>query len=256
MKQLKNEAGITNHKKEPTLVEGFLTDTLNTPESPTQRLEADAVILTAAMHLYEETGRFIIPTPQGFKQDQQNQQASLNKDASIVKVPRDYGQKWPEVQLTALGFKFKDNGDKLMLDVVTSPNGWYAESCSDNYYWTYWYDEQKRLRASIFYKSAFYDNNASWSLTRRISVYHKYGNSTKGEDTIQFFVVAAIAKNKSIALFNTKVIPYTRTEKYDWNLYTEGKQQAENWMEKEYSKHADVFAYWDLKLEGAEIDAN
>lgn len=69
-----------------------------------------------------------------------------------------------EQDLLDLGFVLGDKVDDLFREVQL-PEGWEKRG-SDHAMWSYIYDERGLPRVSIFYKAAFYDRSAHWSLVR------------------------------------------------------------------------------------------
>ncbi len=71
-------------------------------------------------------------------------------------------------QLTELGFKFGPDADDLFV-YCELPTGWTKRATEHSMH-SELLDEQGRIRASIFYKAAFYDKKAQMRFHRRFNV--------------------------------------------------------------------------------------
>ena len=71
-------------------------------------------------------------------------------------------------QFEAMGIIFGEKVDDLFVK-VTLPPGW-TKRPTDHSMWSELLDEQGRMRASIFYKAAFYDRDAFLNVCRRYSI--------------------------------------------------------------------------------------
>lgn len=70
----------------------------------------------------------------------------------------------PQSELEALGFKFGEPVDDLFV-AVQFPDGW-KKKATDHSMWSELIDPEGKVRASIFYKAAFYDRKAHMSLDK------------------------------------------------------------------------------------------
>jgi hypothetical protein len=95
------------------------------------------------------------------------------KQAQLQTLPIE-GTSKPEErkQFEALGFKFKDNADRLFVN-VEFPAGW-SKKPTDHSMWSTLVDDKGRKRAGIFYKAAFYEMSAHIHLDRRFGIGQDY----------------------------------------------------------------------------------
>lgn len=144
----------------------------------------------------------------------------------------------------AIGFKIlgEDNekGDRLFVDVEI-PEGW-SKRPTNHPMWSDLIDDRGRKRASVFYKAAFYDRNASLTAQRRfaVDVYH-----AKADDKYQ-----AAVTDHGLVVFTSRVL-----DQRPWDIEggRESNQKArdaieaecEQWLvENGYPDWRDPFAYW------------
>ena len=93
-------------------------------------------------------------------------------------------------------------------------------------------DDKGRIRATIFYKAAFYDRDAHMSLLRRFGIKKDYSR----EDGLVVFQVF----DGDEVVFATAPV---KQEGYE----TDDKQRAlaEVWLNENYPEWQDYNAYWD-----------
>lgn len=99
-----------------------------------------------------ETENFITAaTPGGIlAQEAQGQRDFVASETLPIDCPR--------AELEALGFVFGEPVDDLFV-VVQFPTGW-QKVATEHSMWSDLFDGEGKLRASIFYKAAFYDRRA------------------------------------------------------------------------------------------------
>lgn len=74
----------------------------------------------------------------------------------------------PWEKLEQMGIMASSDADDLFKN-CTLPQGW-KKVATDHSMWSNLVDERGRIRASIFYKAAFYDRSAHLSLNKRFSI--------------------------------------------------------------------------------------
>ena len=100
----------------------------------------------------------IAATPGGIEaQEAQGQQNFVNSTTLPIKC--NFGNR---EQFEKMGIVFGEPVDDLFCDVQL-PQGWRKER-TDHSMWSNLLDDQGRIRASIFYKAAFYDRDAFLSI--------------------------------------------------------------------------------------------
>jgi hypothetical protein len=103
-----------------------------------------------------EQGNFMAATlPGGIEQTEADGQADLCRE--VVKLPAN-GSRDP--RFAEMGVVFGDEipGDNVFRS-ATVPSGWKMQP-TDHSYWSNLVDESGKMRATVFYKAAFYDRSA------------------------------------------------------------------------------------------------
>ncbi len=115
---------------------------------------------------------------------------------------------------------------------VTLPKGWHIQA-TDSGYWSDLVDDKGRNRASIFYKSAFYDRDAFLHLVRRFSVEVRHLALDFNDRSV-----------RALVRDGTKVVHVTRVfEGLESN--NEARQAAAEWLGIHWPKRDAFDAYWD-----------
>jgi len=141
---------------------------------------------------------------------------------------------------------------------VKLPIGWKIISTDHSMYTTL-LDEKGRKRASIFYKAAFYDRDASISFNTR----YNYEVITYSDETSEKYSDIYERKKHTPAfgrvLDEEKVIFETKHEMFPldykvvghqkwWTEYDafekSKRQECIDWLNKNYPNWEDLFAYW------------
>ena len=167
------------------------------------------------------------------RQEAQGQQSFVESDT----LPTDGGDKQA---LEAFGFKFLGpvEGDPLF-QYVEMPKGW-KKVPSDHSMWSYIHDEQGRERIAVFYKAAFYDRSAHYSVNKRFGVRRDYGRKDAS--------VAQVLDGGKV-IFSTgprKYFPGEARETWmkNYALDDEAKKEAADWLATQYPEWESVAAYW------------
>lgn len=141
----------------------------------------------------------------------------------------------------AFGVKVADTpGDDPLFVDVTLPAGWSLQR-TENHYWTNLVDDKGRTRATMFYKSAFYDRDAHISLARRFTVRRDYD----GDDYRTH--IRCHVKDGGKVVYTSETIVTSggisdAVEAEQRALVACGK-----WLEEHgYGNFRDAAAYWDV----------
>lgn len=205
------------------------------------------VVLAAVLSGRDENMRATF-TPGGIEAQEREEQKRMVKASRLPKAFKAYD--WPadtsfrdkwDVLAEKLGIVKRADYDDLFV-TVDLPTGWEIRA-SDHAMWSYLHDGKGRQRASIFYKGAFYDRRADWSLDRRYytrMVYDTPNNDyAPNVDNITYGVWDADG-NK--ALFKGEF--YSRSDK-DWAKQDAIEKEALEWLKAHFPDYANPFAYWD-----------
>ena len=154
---------------------------------------------------------------------------------SKVNSPRGINR---EEQYALMGIKVlgKTNGDEYFFDVEL-PKGW-KKKATDHSMWSDLLDDKNRVRATIFYKAAFYDRDAFINFNRCLSI------------DIDFSVegyISYLVKNNSTG----EILLQTDKLKKDYSI--EGyfkldealRKECEDFLNNEFPEHENINAYWD-----------
>lgn len=142
--------------------------------------------------------------------------------------------------LEAAGVKFVcEVPDDPMFQVVELPAGWQKKA-TDHSMWSNLVDDKGRVRASIFYKAAFYDRSANMNLTTRFSVSRDYEREKKDG------VAVAVVKDGANVIFTTDPVklPEERNQGY-FEIGDKSQQRAVEWLDQQHPDWKNPGAYWD-----------
>jgi hypothetical protein len=152
-----------------------------------------------------------------------------------------WGKKYdvsPQQYLESLGFEFGEVDD-IFID-VNLPEGWKIEP-TDHSMWSELIDPNGYKRAGIFYKAAFYDRSAHFSLDRRYS----YGQVYEGmEGYVADRIIYQVSDGDRV-IFATK--PRTYDERYSDQYYKDSEKaetEAKEWIDTEFPDWQNPMAYW------------
>lgn len=142
--------------------------------------------------------------------------------------------------LEAAGFKFVCGvPDDDMFQVVEMPTGW-QKKVTDHSMWSNLVDDKGRVRASIFYKAAFYDRSAHMNLVSRFRVSQDYDRAKKEG------VAVAVVKDGRNIIFSTEPVklPDERDKSY-YEIGDDAAKKAVEWLDQQYPDWKNPGAYWD-----------
>jgi len=150
---------------------------------------------------------------------------------------RDYDTK---AVLEAAGFKFVCVvPDDPMFQVVEMPKGWQKKA-TDHSMWSNLVDDKGRVRASIFYKAAFYDRSAHMNLVSRFGVSRDYDREKKEG------VAVAVVKDGANVIFTTEPVKLpAREDKNYYEIGDDAQKKAVEWLDQQYPDWKNPGAYWD-----------
>ena len=141
--------------------------------------------------------------------------------------------------LEAAGVKFGEvvEGDDLF-QYVELPEGWEKKP-TDHSMWSHLVDDKGRVRASIFYKAAFYDRGAHINLERRYSCGLNYERCQTHNESL------AEARDGGGVIFSTK--PVARPDGYEnyQPLENAAEKEVKDWLNEHFPDWTDPGAYWD-----------
>lgn len=128
----------------------------------------------------------------------------------------------------------KNDNDELFVTVIL-PDGWKKEA-TDHSMWNNLVDDKGYIRASFFYKAAFYDRDAFINFNTRYVVTQKYTEDAANGKYPSYACV--VDQGTKEIIFKTAV-----TEEY--GAYPE-RAEAEAWLKEKYPDHENILAYWDV----------
>lgn len=142
--------------------------------------------------------------------------------------------------LEAAGVKFGEvvENDPLFT-YVELPEGWHKSGMSDSR-GSELRDARGNVRATIFYKAAYYDRHASLSICIRYRIHQDYDY----EDEHQ--AIRAVVRRGDKVVHATAVRYYG--DRYDSTYFRASDQafaEAESWLDEHYPNWRDPSAYWD-----------
>jgi len=127
-------------------------------------------------------------------------------------------------------------GDKVESDPifqnVTLPKGWEIRPTKHSM-WTELVDDKGRVRASIFYKAAFYDRSTHISLSSRYN-YSQYQNNEK-----------AVARDGDKIIWESEPFEFGEDGEPTYDSRDVRGKEAEDWLNENYPDWRDVTAYWE-----------
>lgn len=142
--------------------------------------------------------------------------------------------------LESFGFKFLGpvEGDPIF-QFVEMPKGW-KKVPTDHSMWSYIHDEQDRKRVAVFYKAAFYDRSAHYSLERRFAVRKDYAERTTS--------VAEVLDSGKV-IYSTEPLKHLAGQEREiilknYQLDDQAVKAATDWLSAQYPDWQNVAAYW------------
>ena len=167
-------------------------------------------------------------TPGGIEAQEVAGQAMFVASATL---PKEMLHGCTREKLKAMGIKFGQDADDLFV-TVQLPAGWKKQA-TDHSMWSDLLDDKGRKRASMFYKAAFYDREATISLVRRYS----YNTYEDGSDDEHYRVV--------IKDGNTVIHVLGEYPRDDYEAREKWRSKAEAWLAERFPQWQDDMAYWD-----------
>ncbi len=158
-----------------------------------------------------------------------------------------------------LGFTFVPNekgevfvsskGDDLFVDVIL-PEGWKKQG-SDHDMWSYVLDEKGRVRINVFYEAAFYDRRADADLNCRFSITTdtvtadgSSGSELPYKEREKLDMIGIVMDVEKVIWKSEPIKPMEGS----WNQNDLARNEAEQWINKNFPDYKDPFAYWDIEL--------
>lgn len=162
------------------------------------------------------------------------------RQAEKETLPVD-GTSKPEqrAQFESLGFKFTGVKDGLF-EYVDFPAGW-SKKPTDHSMWSDLLDPNGIKRGGIFYKAAFYDQNAHVSLSGRF-----YVDQTYGDGPITVYVKDELGKVKHEigGLTNPSGIKDRPEMMAAYEAIDAARLRVRAWLNENYPDNQSPLAYW------------
>lgn len=160
-------------------------------------------------------------------------------------------------------------GDDIFVDVEL-PAGW-SKQTTESHYWTNLLDEKGRVRASFFYKAAFYDRSAHIDFNRRLSyrtdrIGFSIDNNYEQDSNHQYFsdktpfCGVIFDQDKKVVYTSKEVMLDVEFNNNDFRKgYTDKYRKELNetreclvaaclcYLKSFYPKWEEIDAYWDLE---------
>lgn len=196
-------------------------------------MKSDKLMLTPAALAAAAAGDFhnaiVAASPGGIEAQEKAGQAMLT--LQFNQLPKEYihwrgDGTWREA-MERLGFKFGADVDDIFIN-ITPPPGWTLRP-SDHSMHSYIHDDQGRKRGSVFYKAAFYDRRAHFSLTTRYQGGGDYREQKRYSAVVDTATGAVL-------------IEYGPTE--DWNQSEKEDRATFEWLDDALPDWRNVEAYW------------
>jgi len=167
-------------------------------------------------------------------QEARGQKSMVNSDTLPIKGGADV---MDGLKIAGVRFGKPVEGDALF-QYVDLPPGW-KKVPTDHSMWSNLVDDKGRVRASIFYKAAFYDRSAHMDAARRFD----YGKDYEREKKEKVIVYNVTDCGKIV--FSTDPVPVPEDRDEQFNLEDQEKAKALVWLEDKYPDWKDTSAYWD-----------
>lgn len=148
-------------------------------------------------------------------------------------------------QYEKMGIKIIDNSDDLFWGVQL-PGGWEIKA-TDHSMWNDLIDDKGRVRATFFYKAAFYDRDAFINFNTRYTtcVDHTADYAEVDYERWRKSPSIGYVKDCGEIIYSTATKDsseyYHRQEKIEKGI----KEELEKYMAEHYPDYEDVNAYWD-----------
>lgn len=172
----------------------------------------------------------VAATPGGIVAQEKAGQQQLVKSTMF---PKD-GNATDE-QLASGGFVLGRDIDDLFRE-ATLPSGW-TKTGTGHDMWSDILDEQGNKRGSIFYKAAFYDRSANFTLYPRYYVSTAALDNDDWDNPMRFYVVKD--RKGDTVIYKTEM-----HERTSWALADKHEKEAFDWLTEHYPNYRDFSAYW------------
>lgn len=176
-------------------------------------------------------------TPEGIERQEAAGQSAMAKAADRLPLEINYPHGLTHAQVTeALGIQFGKTVDRVFIEAAL-PDGWKIVPTSHSM-WSDLVDDKGRKRAAIFFKAAFYDYNAHISFECRYVI----------DGYVDDVVVDGVTMRKCQVIDKAKNIPLwasAQAGERDFKAQHVHRDQAAVWLNANYPKHNDPFAYWN-----------
>lgn len=190
--------------------------------NPHQPRMTPAAIAAAAKGDFQNA--MVAATPGGIEAQEKAGQTALN--LKFTRLPKDGMDRYRPI-LERLGFTIGEDFDRFFVN-VTAPAGWTTRP-TDHSMHSYILDDQGRQRGSIFYKAAFYDERADFSLQTR----YQGGGDYRGKDRY------SAAKDTATGAVLHELGPIT-----DYSDQMKADQATFDYLDKTFPNWKSVEAYW------------
>ena len=178
----------------------------------------------------------------------------LPKRTNAGLVPEDIRWNGKEVnieytkqQYEKMGITIVEEYDDLFWNVEL-PAGWEIKA-TEHSMWNDLLDEKGRIRATFFYKAAFYDRDAFMNFNTRFNLYvgHVVGISS-GYEVWEKSDYQGTVKDGEEIIFSTERIAPTGDYWKDNNIQNRLRKQLEKYMKEHYPNYKDINSYWDINF--------
>lgn len=151
--------------------------------------------------------------------------------------------KYTNEQYARMGIKIL-SFDDLFYDVEL-PEGWKVEA-TDHSMWNNLVDDKGRVRATFFYKAAFYDRDAfiNFNTRYRIIAEHVADPSSEYEVWKMSDYQGRVYDGDTI-IYHTPSVPATGDYSKDDEIQKNLLEDLKSYMDKNYPDYKDIHAYWN-----------
>ena len=172
-------------------------------------------------------------TPGGIERQEAAGQATFVRNATL---PKDCDRE----MLTKCGVIFCTDADDLFVNVVL-PDGWKKQATSHAMH-SDLIDEKGRVRATIFYKAAFYDRRANMRMCHRYDIYGYIPGDADGNDVEygKHTHYKTIVTDGAASLHSLGRI----READDYERGDLHVKQAQEWLDLNYPDWRNPLSYW------------
>lgn len=181
----------------------------------------------AAAALGDLDNALVAATPGGIEAQEAAGQAMLVASEQLPKKVDNATR----AQLVALGFKFGADVDDLFV-TATLPPGWKKRATSHSMHSDI-VDDKGRVRASVFYKAAFYDRKADMRMVGRFAA-DVYQN---GSDDNHYEAVVTDA--------DVVCATFGEWKHGDYAAADAKRKECESWLDARFPQWRDPLAHWD-----------